>query len=299
MSVLSRTALALMAVVSAMLLQVPGSRALAQTVDRPAGPATYALVAAVGHTFSFVSEKSGAGSQLEPYDRTEIDVDQDLLNRLALRSLDQIIAASTPDSQRLLFSLPARDVSRIGPANREQAAINAVVKAMQGVPGRQQWDKIVVVTPAYRARPQNGMAGRLEGFGLFIEPVCKSGKDECEHDSVTPVNGETALTPDGKTVTASTFQAPFSYLCIWTLDPKTLAVLSKEEVFEHQKLSDPMAGVAPMVASMDTHWVGGAMLKLIDDTIHEAIRRSGLTATVEVRPVKETQPQALPPAIGN
>lgn len=257
-----------------------------ETADRPL---TYALVAAMGQSFSFVAEKKGAGSHFAPYDRRNIDMPEDGLNRLVLNNLDELVAASAPDSKRIFLSVPTPAVNRVAPVNREQAAIDAVIKALQTYTERTAWDKVVVVTPAYRSHSKNDMASNLGGLGIFIQPMCRSTTAElrCDTPADLPGGPATVLTPDGKRIASTTFQAPFSYLCIWILDPKTLAVISKERVFDDQKLNDLTANPLAPVQSMDKQFTAEVMNDLISSSIHSAIRRSGLTARVEVREVKE------------
>jgi len=256
------------------------------TADRPL---TYALVAAMGQSFSYVIEKRGAGSHIAPYDRGNIDMSEDGLNRLVLHNLNEFIGASAPDSKRIFLSVPTPGVNLMAPANREQAAIDAVVKALQGYSERAAWDKIVVVTPAYRLQSKNDMASMLGGLGIFIQPMCRSTLTElrCDTPADLPAGPATVLTPEGKKIASTTFQAPFSYICIWILDPTTLAVISKEQVFDDQKLNDLNANPLSPVQSMDKQFTAQVMNNLIASSIHSAIRRSGLTAKVEVREVKE------------
>jgi len=263
--------------------------ALAQS-DRTADrPLTYALVAAMGQSFSYVVQKKAVGSHIGPYDRGNIDMPEDGLNRLVLRNLNELIGASAPDSKRIFLSIPTPLVNRTAAANREQAAIDAVVEALQRYPERAAWDKIVVVTPAYRLQSKNEMASMIGGMGIFIQPMCRSTTAElrCDTPADLPGGPATVLTPDGKRIASTTFQAPFSYLCIWILDPKTLAVISKERVFDDQKLNDLTANPLAPVQSMDKQFTAEVMNDLISSSIHSAIRRSGLTARVEVREVKE------------
>lgn len=263
--------------------------ALAQP-DAPAdGALTYALVAAMGQSFSYVVEKKGTGSHIAPYERSNIDMPEDGLNRLVLQNLNELVGTSAPDSKRIFLSVPTPAADLIAPANREQVAIDAVVKALQAYPERAAWDKIVVVTPAYRSQSKNDMASMLGGFGIFIQPMCRSTLTDlkCDTEADTPAGPATVLTPDGKKIASTTFQAPFSYLCIWILDPKTLAVVSKEKVFDDQKLNDLTANPLSPVQSMDKRFTARVMTDLINTSIRSAIRRSGLTAKVEVRVVKE------------
>src|SRR5262245_21242557 len=55
---------------------------------QPAKPRVYALVAAMGEQFSVVTEVSRTGTHLAPYQRHTERIPHDLLNALALHSLD-------------------------------------------------------------------------------------------------------------------------------------------------------------------------------------------------------------------
>ena len=290
MALLSSASTARAALVLAVLSRLLSSdEALAEPDATAHRPVTYALVAAMGHSFSYAIEKRTAGSRIAPYDRGNIDMPEDGLNRLVLHNLDELIGASAPDSKRIFLSVPTPAVNLIALANREQAAIDAVVKALHDYPGRAAWDKIVVVTPAYRLQSKNDMASMLGGLGIFVQPMCRSTLTElrCDTPADLPGGPATVLTPAGEKIASTTFQAPFSYICIWVLDPKTLAVISKERVFDDQKLNDLTANPLSPVQSMDKQFTAQVMNKLISSSIHSAIRRSGLTAKVEVRQVKE------------
>jgi hypothetical protein len=80
----------------------------AQPADQPASkPRVYALLAALGDRFNVVTEVSRTGTHLSPYARRAYQAADDLLDRLALNSLDRAIANVDPQSQRIYMTLPA------------------------------------------------------------------------------------------------------------------------------------------------------------------------------------------------
>ena len=98
----------------------------------PAKPKTYALIAAIGDEFTTVNEyRQQVGTHIAPYRRTTEKVPDNLLNRLALHSLDKAIATIDPSSTRIYMSLPAAQVDRVTPAKRDSAELSAVTAELQ------------------------------------------------------------------------------------------------------------------------------------------------------------------------
>jgi hypothetical protein len=136
-------------------------------------PRVYALVAAVGEQFSVVYEVQSIGSHLSPYRRSTTEVPNNILNRLALHGLDKAIANIDPDSTRIYMAFSAAQMAGVAPSERESVAISKIVAELEKMPERKEWDRIVIATPAYRALELNGLASKLQGFGLFSEPLCQ------------------------------------------------------------------------------------------------------------------------------
>ena len=97
----------------------------------PVKPRIYALVAAVGEQFSFVSEVQSIGSHLSPY-----KVPNNILNRLALHGLDMAIANIDPDSKRIYMAFSAAQMAGIAPSQREDVAISTIVAELEKMPQR-------------------------------------------------------------------------------------------------------------------------------------------------------------------
>jgi hypothetical protein len=132
----------------------------------------------------------------------------------------------------------------------------------------------VVATPAYRALELHGLAGKLQGFGLFFEPLCHGCNPSADGDAVMPGDVE-ALTSDGDTIRARNYVAPYSYIDVWILDAKTLAILDKQERFDSQKLAEPRYKPLPANAEQ---YLFGRMASLIDSSVSEAVTHSELNS---------------------
>jgi hypothetical protein len=270
---------------------------------QPARPRVYALLAAIGEEFSVVSEISRTGTHLLPYQRRTSHVSDDALNRLALHSLDQAVARADPNSKRVYMALPAIAMDRVAPSERETLAIAAIKEALERMPERMQWDRIVVATPAYRALDFNGLGTKLQGFGLFGQTQCQAGcgglrpEDSAKAIAREPPDGVDAITSEDKAIKARTFIAPFSYIAVWVLEPKTLAVLDHQEGFDSQKLAQPPEKPLDLSQADGQKYVVMRIANLIDLSVGEAVMRSEVNARrgiVEVGPLKEVKPDSEP-----
>jgi hypothetical protein len=274
-----------------------------QTSDAPVEPAkpkTYALIAAIGEEFTTVTEhRQQVGTHLAPYRRTTEKVPDNLLNRLALHGLDKAIAASDPSSTRIYMSLPAAQIDRVTPSKRDSAAISAVTAELAKMPQRLAWERIVVATPAFRALARDGMASKLQGFGVFNEPQCQAGCPTPMKGSgveAEPLDGVDAVSSDNTTFKAKTYIAPYSYIKVWVLDPKTLEILDMQQGFDSQKLAEQRHK-----PSMDmTEWqnyLAGRIVTLIEMSVGEAILRSEINAprgSTSVGPIRRIDPDEIP-----
>lgn len=247
---------------------------------KPVEPRVYALIAAIGEEFTVVSDVMSTGSHLSNYRRRTSEVRNNILNRIALHGLDNAIAKIDPTSKRIYMSLAAAQMDAVAPAKRDEVAIGAVIAELKKMPERAQWERIVVATPAYRALDLNGMPSKLQGFGVFSEQLCQAG---CGNflESVPrgldsePLDGVDALTSEDKNIKARTFLAPFSYITVWVLDPKTFVVLDKQHGFDHQKLAEPVQKPSlDLRQSEAQRYLAGRIVSLIDLSIGAAVMNS-------------------------
>jgi len=270
---------------------------------QPAKPRVYALLAAMGEEFSVVTEVSRTGTHLSPYQRHTEQFPHEMLNAVALHSMDQAVARVDPNSKRIYMTAPVLALDRVAPAERETVVIDQIKHALEGMPQRAEWDRIVVAMPAYRALELDGMASKLQGFGLFAESQCQAGCGGFDQRSKLraldpePPDGIDAITSEDKPIKARTFLAPFSYIAIWILDPKTLEVLDRQEGFNNQKLAQP-ANKPLDVSTVDGQkYIAMRISNLIDFSIGEGVTNSVVNARrglVEHGPVKEVKPEDEP-----
>jgi hypothetical protein len=242
----------------------------------------FALVAAMGNLFSAVHEVPSVGSHLPPWRRRTLEVQDDAINKLVLKSLDDALAVTEPGATRTYLSvrLPRKVQDLTG--GIDESAFETVVRELRRMPQRNAWHRIVVATPAWREGARDGLGGGMAGLGLFTQPLCQGDIRFCDTRSRPPTAGVAAKTPTGETEAASRYVAPFLFAKIRILDPATLEVLDTQEIFDHEKLFDPDSGAVDMNRSFDRRTLALRIVERIQVSALEAIRGGELRGRVDV-----------------
>jgi len=256
----------------------------------PAEPRVFALVAAMGNLFSAVHAVPTVGSHLPPWRRRTLEVQDDAINKLVLKSLDDALAATEPGATRAYLSvrLPAEVQELTG--SIDESALAMVAGELRRMPQRGSWHRIVVATPAWRQAARDGLGGGVGGLGLFAQPLCQGDIRSCDTRSRPSTAGVAAKTPSGETGTASRYVAPFLVAKIRILDPATLEVLDTQEIVDHEKLFDPDSGAVDMNRSIDRRTLALRIVARIEASALEALRRSELRGRVDVHERGEVPP---------
>lgn len=262
-------------------------------------PKVYMLVAAVGEQFTAMIQTQGTGTRLPPYRKISVKVKDNVLNRYVLHSLDKAIAETDPDSKRLFMILRATDMDAASPSEREKIALDGIVSDLKGMPEREEWDSIIVATPAYKAFEFNGVAGRLAGLGVFYQPLGGSNFYDMLGGGMGPYTfGEQGagevVTPEGKTIRSYRYTAPFSFIDIWVLDPKTLAVLDKQQRFDHIKLAEQFPDSLRITQDVSPKVLMDRFSRLVERSVEAAVTHSEMLSkhgVVEVGKIREVKPE--------
>ena len=267
--------------------------AYAQSGVNEVAPKKIALISMVGDEFQIVTQKQSTGTNMvDNFHRQTVKVPGQALNFSVLRGLDQAVGREFPDSERILLSIPhSEGESNVPPKEREKAAYEKAINAISKMPQRQEWDRIVLVTPRWLFSQRQGMASKLSGLGIYIQPLL-SAKAQGE-------NGDNALaefglmfedevdTPQrGRTARSETYMAPFFYAVVTTLDAKTLNVIKREERYDYRKLANPDS----TAIRIQNAFAPEQLATLVDRFIETAAIRSvtDKKGTVEIGPVRST-----------
>src|SRR5688572_11771362 len=252
-------------------------------------PKTYALVAAIGSRFEMLTTRQQTGSHIAAVDREAYLIGGNVLNRLALQGLDQAVSRFESDSKRIYLSM--------APARPEIELVIGELRKLDRV----GWDRIMVALPANRFHDEPGLVKRMQGFGLLAQPLCQSDTSirpdrigSCGH-GFRPPSGPTALTPKGEEIAANTFVAPYAFVEIVTLDPRTLAVLDRSANYGHRKLTDETAKLNGIINGDNKEFLARQIVEVVQESTAEAMANGILKGNVDVRekgPVSTDSPPA-------
>lgn len=267
---------------------------LAASKSDPAKKEVFALIAAVGDQFSYVRQKQAVGSNIIDNNfRKTLKVPDNGLNMAVLRGLDQAIAASNPNSERLFLSLGMVELEGVLPQDREAAALAKLVATIEKMPERQKWDKIVIATPKFLLSEREGMGPKLQGLGIYVQPLKSDslggenvGDAQFLGNEIDSGSESETNTPGGKRANAKQYIAPFSYIQVYVLDAKTLKVIEKNARHDYTKLSDPKSTALNVEKSMDIDFLATKMTRLIERSAAAALGATENNASVQIGDVK-------------
>ncbi len=255
-----------------------------------AGAKTYALVSAVGDQFTYVRQRESTGSnRIDNFTRQVIKVPNNALNAAVLRGLDRAVASLEPDSNRVYITLAAAEMENVLPQDREAVAIGKVVGALEKMPERAKWDKIYVAVPKFLLSERSGMGTKLQGLGVYIQPLTSATLSDNELGVDIDVNsiGESDTTnPEGEAVRSKRYVAPFSYISTYVIDPRTMTVIEKNYRHDFQKLFDPNSPALDVANTIPTDFLVSRIERLIERSASKSVNDKEGPATVEVGDVK-------------
>ena len=256
--------------------------------ERPARPIptfsgdkpVVALASAIGGQLNLVFQKTQTGSNMDAFERDVLTMPDHTLDAIVLRGLDRVVARRMPDTERVFMRLNPALLDDVPPPERESVALNRLVEEIRRWPQRQQWDKIVVVTPHYRGFERAGLGSKLHGIGLYVP----NQNNTAEYDVVEPDG-----TPGARR--RSTYVALYYYAMMVVLDAKTLKVLDSQPWLIDEKIHDSTSPSLNIFRSMTPDILAARL-----ETFSEAASNVALTRTlngiVEPGELREVKPAA-------
>ena len=206
-------------------------------------PKVYMLISAVGDQFTYVTQRQSVGSNiLDNFSRQVVKMPDDAINASVLKGLDRAVEQRDPGSKRILARLNALEMEGVRPVDREKVAMRKLLAALEKFPQRQEWDTIIVVTPKFQFSGRKGMGGKLEGIGVYVQPLEGAKLQDDAGIDVMGADGEETITPEGKPGKSSKqYVAPYNYTQTWVFDAKTLKVLDQSARYDFQRIYDQNA----------------------------------------------------------
>lgn len=255
-------------------------------------PKVYALISAVGDQFTYVTQKQTVGSNIfDHYERKVLKVPNDAINASVLRGLDNAIAQRDPTSKRILAKLNPLEMEGVRPVDRERVAMGKLLATLDKFPQRLEWDTIIVVTPKFQYTERAGMGAKLEGLGVYVQPLESARMSDDTGQDILGGEGEDTVTPDGKPgKTSKTFVAPYNYTQTWVIDAKTLKVLETSARYEFQKIYDPESTAINVAKSITTDKLAQIFTTFVEKSVARGVGEA--LPIVEIGPIKPVATQA-------
>lgn len=251
----------------------------------------FALVSAVGDQFTYVRQRESTGSNIiDNNNRRTLKAQNNGLNLSVLRGLDTAIGNAHPDSERIYISLNPAEMEGILPQNREAVAIGKIVSELEKRPERATWDKIIVATPTFLLSERSGMGPKLHGLGVYVQPLTGGSLEGTDGNPEVDVSsqGESDTTnpEDGKKNKSKIYVAPYSYIAVYVIDPKTMRVIEKNARHDFQKLNDPTSTVLDIGRSIPLDVLANSVGTLIERSAARAVSGTEFGVTVQIEEVK-------------
>ena len=187
-----------------------------------------------------VRRRIGVGSNLEPFVRQWLTVPDQSLNKMVLRGMDRAISAEYPDAEVIYLMLtPDPKERELRADQREAATLARALELLRATEARKDWDQVMIVSPKWLFPEQAGMATKLTGIGIFIQPIesARNAEELFETGLAVDVDGE--LVRDlgkFKQQRSQTYVAPFFYMKLTVLDAKTLSIIRTDERYDFRRL---------------------------------------------------------------
>ena len=259
-------------------------------------PKVYALISAVGDQFTLVVQKEMVGSNmLDNYHRQVVKVANNALNVSILKGLDRAMEQRDPGSTRILATLNALEMEGVPPIDREKVALGKLLRALEKMPQRMDWDTIIVVTPKFQFSGRKGMASKLEGFGLYVQPLYSGRLEDNDMGAdLLGSEGEDTITPDGKPgKRSSRYLAPYNYTQTWVFDAKTLNVLETNARYEFQRVYDQDATALNIAKTIPLEKLAEILSNFIERSVARGVGES--LPSIEIGDIKPVPTETAKP----
>ena len=243
--------------------------------------AVYAIASAIGGQLSYIVAKQQVGTHLDPYERTTLQVPDYTLDAIVMRGLDRVVGRRFPDTERVFMRLNPTQLEGVPAHDRERVAFERLTDELQRMPQRAQWDRIVIVTPHYRGFERAGLAGKLQGVGVFVQGLNSDGIDSNGYHDVIEPDG----TPGARR--KNNYIALYYYAKLFILDAKTLQVLESSPWLIDEKIYNSNSDAVNIEKSLTIEQLSGRLEVFAENASTQALSRTlgGTVVPGEITPV--------------
>jgi hypothetical protein len=251
--------------------------ALAADAPSPTPPRrTWALISAIGGTLSYVREKFVTGSSLDPYQRSSISIPDYALDVAVFRGLESVVIANDQEAEIVYARLDPRELENVPAYRKGEVAIGKLASALDKLPARKGWHRIVVMTPEFVRPEHEGLGSKLGGIGLYVKRLETMFPGELDLEE----RHEKMVTPDGQPTRGQTYIAPYLHARVWVLDAQTLEVIETSDRYDFVKIHDPMATELNIEKAIPPEKLVPIMEKFVERSVARTLREAIGVVTV-------------------
>jgi hypothetical protein len=223
----------------------------------------YVLVSAIGGEITVVRQYRGIGATLEPYKRYTVPVPGPDIDAAVLRGLDRAVASEDPDSTRIFMRLSPEAVRGVAGYQRGQVLSGKALAALEANPERMKWHRIILVAPRFLNPGVEGMGSKLQGIGIFVQPIGRGRMGAFDDGINTAIDPDT-ISPTGEKNPSYRYVAPYFYAQLWVIDAKTMKVLETNERYDFQRMYDPDSPALDVAQTIPPEVLSGMMEKFVE-----------------------------------
>ena len=264
------------------------SSAIAAGAPAPAAPKrTWVLISAVGGTLSYVREKFSTGSNLDPHARFSINVPGYALDASVFKGLESVVMANDPAAEIVYARLDPRELENVPAYRKGEIAIGKLAAALDKLPARKDWHRIVIMTPEFVRPEHEGLGSKLGGIGIYVKGLETAFPGEYDLQD----RHEKMVTPRGDPTRGQTFIAPYLNARVWVLDANTMEVLDTSERYDFVKIHDPMATEQDIEKAIPPEELVPIMEKFVERSAARTLREAiGVVTVSDPKLVEEKKP---------
>lgn len=239
----------------------------------------YALASAIGGQINYSVAAEQVGSSIDRTVRNTLRIPDTSVDAMVLRGLDRMIGKRFPNTDRLFMRLNPAQLDGVLPQERDRVAFERLTAEIQRWPERQQWDRIVLVTPHYRAFESGGLGSKLHGVGMYVQNL----NNNSEYDVVEPDG-----TPGSKQ--RNRYVALYYMATVYILNAKTLQILSSEPWQFNEKVHDSSAAGFDMARAIGPDRLADRLETFVETAAEAAASRT-FGGSIEVGEIKPARPE--------
>jgi hypothetical protein len=167
--------------------------------------------------------------------------------------------------------LNPEEVKGIYAYKRGEVLSQKVIAALEAMPERKDWHRILIVAPRFLNVGREGMGEKLHGIGVYIQPLGRNaGPGLVEGDLESAVDPETE-SPTGEKSRSYRFVAPYFYAQLWVLDAKTMKVLETNERYDFQRIYDPQSIAIDVAQQVPVEQLAAMVEKFVERAAARAV----------------------------